>query len=576
MKKLTSRAAFLISAGVLMASPAFAVGYYHKPGADVGYWDETAYWWTNDSYTSPLGSGTQVNRGFLDPATLAVRTTDVTFDTFAAGAPANSATPATLRVENGGLATFNDVRIGTGIWGTFYGAVDVQKGGLLRVKAGTPFLVGAGSGGQGVVTNAGTVRFFNARPDMVVGKDAGSSGKWVQNGGAITWDYERDIVVGQDGVGELIAVTDFTMSPRDATVEGCLLVGCGTSGSGRGTVTIEEGSTFRAYEAYLGGYSPSAVGMLSSYFGGVVSVAGSGRVVLRGGTLKSVSNRGRQAGADSVWIGAATNANGAVRADSHGEIRGWGKVDITDSVYENKGVWARLGNGAIVADGEGVERTLDCSLVYQVTNVLFVSETERTNGWYAVNKGALLFPTVDNAYRFNNSSAYGYYDSAACIGCDPSLAKPDLVNAVRIHAQRNYMQKGFNMAAMLLAPDRTDVHADALHSKYLPIGFWKAGTFSSRTAQTTVENRWDFTSADIDFRYDHRKVRRSDSPIVVLRWDASAGKWTKVAKYVVQPADCIVSSGAMTTVNADAESPWSLGLFCVAELSPTGFVLTVQ
>lgn len=553
--------------GLAAAPNLFAVGYYHKPGSNVGYWDETDYWWTNDSYTSPLGTGEQANRGFLDPATLSVRTTDVVFNVFAVGSAANSATPATLRVEDGGSAAFNDIRIGTGYWGAFNGVIDVQSGGALRCKGGNPVLVGAGNGGQGVVTNAGTFRFYTARPAIAVGVNAGSTGSWVQNSGAgkpLDWEKYRDIVVGQDGEGELVALTDFAMSTNEGTVEGCILAGCGTNGTGRGTVEIAEGATVTAYEAYLGGYNPSSVGMLSDYFGGSASVAGSGNVVLKGGTLKLKSNRGRQYGADSLWIGAAPDAGGGVRADSHGEIRGWGKIDITDEIYQNKGVFARLGNGAIVADGEGVERTLDLSLVYQVTNVLSVAdERSRTNGWYAESKGAVLFPTIDNAYRFNGSSAHTYYDSTTCLGCEATLAKPDLVGAVRLRVQRNYMQTSFCTAAMLLASDRADSHAAALPDKYLPIGFWKAGTFSSRTAQT-VANRWDFTSAEIAFRYDGTKITKPDSRIAVLRWDDGEGKWVRVARYDAQPADCVVSSGTLTTTAA-ADDPWSLGLFCVAE-----------
>ena len=562
MKKLscTIRIATLASVGVLLilsTSDVFALGYFHdKNGNPVGYWDDADSWWKNESYTSKM-TDDQSNRMFLDPATLVLRSSMGLGGYFYIGSPANSAAPAVVRVTSAGNGTVaGETRVGHEA-GT-RGVLDILSGGVWRARK--TFYVG--KSGSGIVTNAGTVRVENSRPPLCLGHVPGASGTWVQNGGSMTWDYARDIVVGQDGEGELIALTDFTMSANVNNVEGCLLVGCGTSGSGRGTVTIGEGAKVTTYEVYLGGFSPSSVGMMSDYFGGSVSVAGSGRVVLRGGTLKSVSNRGRQAGADSVWIGAATNAGGAVRADSHGEIRGWGKVDITDEIYQNKGVFARLGNGAIVADGEGVERMLDCSLVYQITNVLFVAETERTNGWYAVNKGAVIFPAVDNAYRLGAGHTT-LYDSTVCLGCDPLLTKPDLVNAVRLRVQRDWMDRGCCTAAMLLAPDRTDIHADAIPDKYLPIGFWKAGTFSSRSAQT-VSTRWDFTSAEIEFRYDQRKVTRPESRIAVLRWDSDASAWVRLARYYSQPTDCVVSSGTLTTI-APADEAWSLGLFCVAE-----------
>lgn len=543
----------------LSAMSAFGLGYFHdKGGSSVGYWDDADSWWRNETYTTKM-TDDQANRMFLDPATLVLRGSMGLGGFFYIGAPENAVAPATVRVENGGNGTAaGETRVGHEA-GTV-GVLDIQSGGVWN--ASKTFYVG--KAGSGIVTNAGTVHVKNYRPPICIGHELGSFGSFVQNGGSMTWDYPRDIVVGQDGEGELVALTDFAMSTYERNVEGCVLAGCGTNGTGRGTVEIAEGATVTAYEAYLGGYNPSSVGMLSDYFGGSASVAGSGNVVLKGGTLKLTSNRGRQAGADSLWIGAAPDAVGGVRADSHGEIRGWGTIDITDQEYENKGVFARLGNGAIVADGEGVERTLDLSLVYQVTNVLSVADERiRTNGWYAVNKGAVLFPTINNAYRFNNGSAYGYYDSTACLGCEATLAKPDLVGAVRLRAQRGYMETSFCTAAMLLASDRTDIYAAAVPDKYLPIGFWKAGTFSSRMAQTTAA-RWDFTSAEIAFRYDGTKITKPESRIAVLRWDNGEGKWVRVARYDEQPADCVVSSGTLTTTTA-ADDPWSLGLFCVAE-----------
>ena len=543
----------------LSALSAFGLGYFHdKNGNPVGYWDDADSWWRNDTYTTKM-TDDQANREFLDPATLVLRTSMGLGGFFYIGAPENAVAPATVRVENGGNGTAaGETRVGHDA-GTV-GVLDIQSGGVWRARK--TFYVG--KAGSGIVTNAGTVRVENLRPPICIGHESGSSGSWVQNGGSMTWDYARDVVVGQDGEGKLIALTDFALSIYESNVEGCILAGCGASGSGRGIVEIAEGATVRAYEAYLGGYSPASVGMLSSYFGGSASVAGSGNVILKGGTLKLTSNRGRQAGADSLWIGAAPDAGGGVRADSHGEIRGWGMIDITDQVYEDKGVWARLGNGAIVADGEGVERTLDLSLVYQVTNVLSVAdERTRTNGWYAVNKGAVLFPAIDNAYRFNGGKTTTCYDSTTCLGCDPALATPDLVNTVRIRVQRGWMDRGFCTAAMLLASDRTDIHAAAIPDKYRPIGFWKAGTFSSRVAQTTAA-RWDFTSAEIEFRYDQNSIAKPESRLAVLRWDDSESKWVRVARYDVQPADCVVSSGTLTTTAA-ADDPWSLGLFCVAE-----------
>ena len=88
-----------------------------------------------------------------------------------------------------------------------------------------------------------------------------------------------------------------------------------------------------------------------------------------------VTNSGtyRYVGSPTI-IGAATNGVGGIRADSYGAIRGWGIFTYADSYRkDDKNIHARLGNGKIEGDGEGVERTLDCSEIWQVTNVVFAA-----------------------------------------------------------------------------------------------------------------------------------------------------------------------------------------------------------
>ena len=272
---------------------------------------------------------------------------------------------------------------------------------------------------------------------------------------------------------------------------------------------------------------------------------------------------------DNFYIGAATNGVGGIRADSYGAIRGWGIFTYPDANRkDDKNIYARLGNGKIEGDGEGVERTLDCSEMWQVTNVVF--DAVVTSGWYAVNKGMVVMPGV-KAFVSDGWQTLG---STNCVGCSKGLEKPDLVNAVRIKASWKSQKVEPYFGAAVLAADRDDAHADALKKNQRPLGFWKAGTFKGR-ASWTDESRFDFTRAVIDFRYDHTALSgRSDTHIAVLRWDETAQAWKRVARYDTPPADHVASSGELTTVSGDAR--YSLGLFCVAEETPTGMTIVIK
>ena len=106
-----------------------------------------------------------------------------------------------------------------------------------------------------------------------------------------------------------------------------------------------------------------------------------------------------------------------------------GVVTNVPSVTRYNGIQVLLGNGEIVGDGEGTARTLDCLNFYQVTNAL-AGVSGNTNGWRAVNKGMVVMPP---SFVFGSGTAMS---GAKCVGCDMGLARPNLVNAVRVEVAR--------------------------------------------------------------------------------------------------------------------------------------------
>ena len=151
--------------------------------------------------------------------------------------------------------------------------------------------------------------------------------------------------------------------------------------------------------------------------------------------------------------------------------------------------------------------------------------------------------------------------------------KPDLINAVFVDVRVPYKEAGKNLAVMLLASDRSDAHAEALSERYKAIGFWKVGVFDSRTV-FTADTRQGMQRARVDFRYDHNKVSNPDNRLAVLRWNSTAGKWTRLSTHDEQPDDYIVSTGTFTDESDDPV--WGIGLFCVAEVEPKGTVISVR
>lgn len=552
-----------VLATVLIGSlPAQAGLWFNGPKAegnwtDVGNWYTYYYYRSQDKATS-IYFTTDVN---MEMSQTAIVDTDITksqaaYWSLAIGSNLDSNDRyATLRIENGGKlvgsTNLGKVEVGKKLNNRAgYGLIDVQPGG----EFGGWLHIGVN--GFGVVTNAGTITLS----DMHLGVNAGAKGTYVLDNGSVPHPNAKDIYVGENGEGELVVKAGtfswyWYVNKERTQFIGYQRIGCGTEGTGKGTVVIEDGTTFQ-----------NGV----SYYGGDATTWGDGLLRMRGGTYQSQAEEG-QHGIDTLWIGAGQDSDGSVRAGSHGEIRGWGVFSCYEDGAKPKAICARLGNGAIIADGEGVERTLDCSAMWQVTNVLFCAEADRTNGWYAVNKGAVVLPIVNAALDANGGDNWGCSVGTNAVGCCRSLKKPDLLNAVRICATRGgWAQAGWHFGAMVLAADRSDAHADALGAGYAPLGFWKLGTFGDRKLSAPRS----YSKARAKFRYDARKISKSDSRIAVLRWDAETGKWKRLNRHSVQPADGIAESGEFTGSSGDAD--WTLGTFCVAEDFARGALMIVR
>lgn len=532
-----------------------ALCFLPSGGADsVDFWDAPERWYTWVDFKTKAESFRQkTDVKLFRPGTILV-TNDVYpsgyWEMRLAGRQNETPQPVVVRIQAGGRLKVSGDQT---LVGAYYplsssigaGVLDIRPGGTNEAS-----LV-VGEVGAGVVTNAG-VYFFGG---LDIGKAAGATGLYVHDGGRNVFQYAQDMRIGIDGTGELQVRPGSNFNwywwSSGSRRIGFVDVGAG-SGGGHGHVVVGQDATFETGPLTLGGKDDTA---------------GFGELRLLGGEVRNRATRASNGDVEQLWIGAGTNAAGAVRADSVGRISGWGRIFGSDD--EKDGIHVRIGNGDIIADGEGVERTLDCSSWASVSNVLATADV--TNGWNAVNKGAVMLPVV-NAVLDSGVDSWNCFAGTNSVGCARQREVPDLLNAVHIKARRDWQAAGWNFGVLFLADDRSDVHAAALPSRYRPLGFWKAGTFGKRIGYAADVR--PFRQAEIRFRYDARKIQKSDSDLAVLRWDEASQTWRRLRRYSDRPADGVVSSGELTQVSDDPG--WTLGLFCVAELERRGLRIIIR
>ena len=237
-------------------------------------------------------------------------------------------------------------------------------------------------------------------------------------------------------------------------------------------------------------------------------------------------------------------------AESFGILRGCGAVYGKTPTANNARVG--LGSGLIIGDGFGEQRTLDLNAVVSVTNML-ANADDGTNGWYAVNKGAVLFP------RAWLSAA----SDTRIIGAWTRNAAPDFVNSVGFSLNNAASPgNGYYVRGGLYAADRSDVHADSLPKGGEVVGIWKMGVFSALVDLSAKS----FQSIDLTFRYDHTKVKRNDQ-LILYRWNGSA--WTRVASAKATENPRISCSGLAPV----AGESYNIGTFALMSRKATGFCL---
>ena len=441
--------------------------------------------------------------------------------------------------------------------------------GIVSVAANATWAAKAqviGNAGVGIVTNAGK---WLADGVMTLGSSASGFGRYAHMKGATVYNNGnfRPVIIGNAGRGELVVGEEADFNWPIYNFNGAVFLGCSQADN---RIVVEADGIFRARRLYVGGRNVTCDGNPKT--------AGRGEIRLRGGSLSYDIDAQQE---QTIWLGAFDGADG-IDSASYGAIRGWGKVTGIGSRLKDYSGNYKLGYGEICADGEGDEsRVLDCMLGMTTISNALPASVLTESGWRAVNRG-IVYP--------RGSVQLGTTDlelpRTACVGCYPTLEKPDLVNSICVTGYgliRTTNQRYFGMA--VCAPDRTDAHTNALPAFVSVLGVIKAGVFDSRDKRT-YDRRSQVSSAEVEIRYDQTKILRDDTRLELWHYAEKNGRWTRVARLEkgARPADCRIKSSAITTSKASGMSSDNLGLdelfnlgtFAVVEREDQGLMLILR
>ena len=468
---------------------------------------------------------------------------------------------------NEGTATFKTVHLGGTNTAT---SADSLAATAFATNSGTlsatTLSVASQKGSTAVLRNDGTLKLSAT---SYIGRGAGSSGVLENYGTFDCSGSSIQIRVGEYGHGRFVA-------GADTTLIGMLYAGLKNGGAGE--IVITNGANLFVSAMQIG-YGEGGAGLLEVYEGSSVESTNTCRFCSQAtakATLRMLGGTYTPGNGKTLEIG----SNSAATDASNGRAEGWGAVSTVNPSDTAKTAKLTLYNGVVQADGYGVARDLDFSLVGPVNASSGLSiNTCGTNGWHAANKGRLRYPA-----RFSTASTavriVGDYGQRTA-----TKANLPLVNSFAATFSSPSVISGKYLYAELYANDREDIPA-GLPDGYdglAPFGIWRAA-LSTATAVggISTENASEFGAVTVLLHHGGagtlaaiKSANGGSWPdglrLAVCQHDGTAGgQWRRVA--TLEPGD----DGFVEAVLTESAAAWNMGWFAVVPIDATGLAVVIR
>lgn len=377
--------------------------------------------------------------------------------------------------------------------------------------------------GEMTLNGAGCVA---GNADWHVGRGSASSGRVTLNDTAMI-DSPKSLTIGYGaGATGIVEVLDSASITNIASQRIDIAAGTGSYGQ----LTVDE-------NVFLGPITNLSIAANSQTAIGLLN--------MQGGTIAFV---GGGSGYWSLFLGRSDSMSAS-------RVHGWGS--IKRAVASNT---LRLTpHGQFVADGGGEEHDLDFS-AFRTVGYNVENNASGTNGWYAVGKGRLIYPRMQNCSGSSHTTVGDY----------PTRAGFSLVNSFR-YTMTTYPAGTFYNFAELYAADRSDIPVGLSNNRHdLVKGVWRVG-FSSVSGSAAEPTPVTFEGMTVKFRYDPEGIE-PDHKLGVYHHDGSpSGGWSRVSGTLVtlDPANPYIET--TTAVDASSET-WNAGWFAIVARKPNGTV----
>jgi len=416
-------------------------------------------------------------------------------------------------VRNTGTAQVDTVTATVDTIITGPGQIDVSAGSL---SANTAFIVG--SGAASIINHTGgsvTVGDLSTVGDLRVGVSAGGSGTYNISGGTLS---ALQLIVGlSSGVGTVNQSGGTVISPFPFIGHassgvgvynlsgGTLISSSGEMDVGRfanGTLNQTGGSLTATGAGLIIGNTATGVGVYN-LTGGSVTLS----ELVVGSQGKGTLNLGNASSSVTIAESAAGKRMDIVQANGgSGTLNGWGTIAFTGPLFNH---------GRVIANGYGDDsHVLNLTSFSSAGQYGIVQPAGHSNGWFAVDNGKLMLPTL--SITPSSTKFWGQ-------GGGPL----EYVHSIKMDFSSGITSG--NLSISLLAPDRADVPATPDGRPFLGVwDFQTSGGFSFGSG-----------SADLSFRFDDSHDQGADLKL----WHHDGVSWTLLSSTFNDTDHTISTSG---------------------------------